>query len=118
MSTRNSNILFISLIIFLISLFVVFYDPMKFTISTNKSKDINNPVKISAGETIDIKVTRGKGNWKVYVYFDNDTENKIKLEGNFFSFRGSVTAPMTKGVHSLTIKVSAFEKTTYYYLIE
>lgn len=118
MSTRNSTIVYVSFIVFLIIFGTILYDPMKFTLSTAKSKDIDNPVKISAGETIDIKVTKGKSDWKVYVYFDEDTENKTKLKGGFFSFKGSVKAPVTKGVHSMTIEVSFFEKTTYYYLVE
>lgn len=118
MSSRTSTTIEILAFILFILILVVLYDPMKFTLSTNKSIDIDNPVTISAGETIDISVSRGKGDWSVYVYFDNDTENKIKLDSNFFSFTGSIKAPITRGVHALTIEVSVFENRTYYYLIE
>jgi len=117
MSLRSSIFSTISIIIFSIVLGSILYN-LKFTLSTDKSIDINAPVTISAGETIDITVSRGKGDWMVYVYFDDDKENKIKLDSNFFSFKGSVTAPFKKGIHSLTIEVSIFEKQTYYYLVE
>lgn len=118
MSLRTTTTIEILALILFIFICVIIYDPMKFTLSTDKSTDINNPIKISAGETIDITVSRGKSDWSVYVYFDNDTENKIKLDSNFFSFTGSVKAPMTKGIHSLTIYISVFEERTYYYLVE
>lgn len=118
MSTRKSEIFYMLFFILFIIFFAILYYPMRFKLSTKKSIDINNPIEISAGEIIDITVSRGKSDWSVYVYFDNDTENKTKLESNFFSFNGSIKAPTSKGIHSMTIYVSAFEERTYYYLIE
>lgn len=116
MSIRKYIIGGISLVIF-IALYLVLYNS-RFMLNTDKSTNINEPVAISAGETIDIKVLRGKSDWKVYAYFDNDEDSKVKLTGNLFSYKGSIKTPQEKGIHSLTIKTNLLEKKTFYYIVE
>lgn len=119
MSTKCKHLLFVLLLLLSFYIFYLLLFSTKFKLNTEKSRDINNPVSISAGEKIVISVERGTSDLKkIYAFWNDEQNNKVYLENLLFSSHGSIIAPNDKGIHTLIIQYGHFSNIEFYYLIE
>ena len=92
---------------------------IRFNVSTEKSTNKDSPVPISAGEEIEITVSRVKGdNFWIKAYWDDNPEDGITLTTHFLADKGTITAPYEKGEHTLIIKASFLDSQRLYYIVK
>lgn len=91
----------------------------RFDVSTEKSSNKDSPVPVSAGEKIEITVSRVKGdNFWIKAYWEDNPQNGITLTPHFFTDKGTITAPDEKGEHTLIIEASFLDSRRFYYIVE
>lgn len=114
--------LVVKIVAFLVFMAVILFGYYSFKRNTQISpiggKDDTTAVEVSQNEKIKVKVFIEKNDrlHGMYVYWDDDKENKQKLKKGIFTAKGEVEVPNTLGIHKLTIEIGFIKiKYDYYY---
>lgn len=114
--------LVVKIVAFLVFMAVILFGYYSFKRNTQISpiggKDETTAVEVSQNEKIKVKVFIEKNDrlHGMYVYWDDDKENKQKLKKGIFTAKGEVEVPNTLGIHKLTIEIGFIKiKYDYYY---
>lgn len=109
----------VGLIVFtIVVLFGVYSIKRNTQISTVGGKNEETAVKISREDKIEVKVFIEKNDrmYGMYVYWDDNKDEKQKLKKGLFTAKGEIDVPDTLGVHKLTIEKGLVKiKYDYYY---
>lgn len=114
--------LVVKIVAFLVFMAVILFGYYSFKRNTQISpiggKDETTAVEVSQNEKIKVKVFIEKNDrlHGMYVYWDDDKENKQKLKKGIFTAKAEVEVPNTLGIHKLTIEIGFIKiKYDYYY---
>lgn len=109
----------VGLLIFtIVFLFGIYSIKRNTQISPVGGKSEETAVEISQEDKVEVKVFIEKNDrmYGMYVYWDDDKENKQKLKKGLFTAKGEIDVPDTLGVHKLTLEKGLVKiKYDYYY---